>query len=157
MLELNEIEALLPHARSWLMIDRVVGWQLGHHIHVQKRFAASDPLVAAHFAQCPRIVPGVLLIEMVGQAAHLLSRLSAGDSLSPDEQQRDFAQALVDCKARFMAPAFAEDLLEAHVTVETTVRQVTFHKGTVLSGKKEICRVQLSGTPVDLSTWGSRN
>jgi 3-hydroxyacyl-[acyl-carrier-protein] dehydratase len=67
-----EIQAKLPHRYPFLLVDRVVEIVPGESIHAIKNVTANEPHFQGHFPQSP-IMPGVLLVEAVAQAAGLLA------------------------------------------------------------------------------------
>jgi 3-hydroxyacyl-[acyl-carrier-protein] dehydratase len=139
VIEHHELAPLLPFRAPWLLIDRVLQWETGKLIVTQKCLTASDPLVAAHLGDGPRIIPGVLLIELVGQSAYLLARLS--DDITE-------MHLLARCRAQFLAPAMAGDILTARVNYQDTVQGIAVYEGVVSVGDRDVCRAQSMGVPI---------
>lgn len=148
--EFHEIEPLLPFGPAWILIDRVASLAPHASIVCEKAVSASDPLIFAHFRSGPRIVPGVLLIEMVGQAAYLLNRLSAGPShthaaeASPSVPE---IRLLGRCSATFHATARAGSVLEIRVARQDVVNGVVVCRGEVFAAGTRLCTVQIFGAP----------
>jgi len=137
------ISSMMPHGPAWLFIDRVVSWEASSVIRTQKLLDPADPLLRAHFKNGPFVFPGVLLVEIVGQSAYLLARLSegAGEATPP-------AHLLARCTAHFLSPARGGDLLAAEVRLVERVGGVTVHEGLVTCGDRNVCRVRLFGSPL---------
>jgi len=67
-IERQEIERLLPHREPFLLLDRIVGIDLPNRTVVgARRIAQEDPVFRGHFPNEP-VYPGVLQLEMLGQA-----------------------------------------------------------------------------------------
>ena len=72
MMDINEIRKLLPHRYPFLLVDRVESIDLeGKSIRAYKNVTINEPFFNGHFPQHP-IMPGVLIIEAMAQAAGLL-------------------------------------------------------------------------------------
>lgn len=66
---LAEVRKLLPHRPPFLLVDRIAGVDLEQRgIWAERRIDPADPVFQGHFPDYP-ILPGVLQIEMIGQAA----------------------------------------------------------------------------------------
>ncbi|STJ88558.1 (3R)-hydroxymyristoyl-ACP dehydratase [Escherichia coli] len=63
-LDYHQIIKLVPYRSPWLLIDNVVRWD-ENSIVVNKAISGADPMMAAHLADGPSIMPGVLLIEFM--------------------------------------------------------------------------------------------
>lgn len=72
MMDINEIRQLLPHRYPFLLVDRVETLDLENKtISAYKNVSINEPFFNGHFPQHP-IMPGVLIIEAMAQAAGLL-------------------------------------------------------------------------------------
>ena len=72
MMDINEIRQLLPHRYPFLLVDRVVAIDLEQKtINAYKNVSINEPFFNGHFPQHP-IMPGVLIIEAMAQAAGVL-------------------------------------------------------------------------------------
>ena len=71
-MDINEIRQLLPHRYPFLLVDRVVAIDLEQKtINAYKNVSINEPFFNGHFPQHP-IMPGVLIIEAMAQAAGVL-------------------------------------------------------------------------------------
>lgn len=152
--EFHEIEPLLPFGAAWILIDRVSSLVPHTSIVCEKAVSAADPLIFSHFRSGPRIVPGVLLIEMVAQAAYLLDCLSSGRSPtnSPTNPARTAPtvpeiRLLGRCSATFHVAARAGSLLEIRVGKPDVVTGVVVSRGEVFALGTRLCTVQIFGAP----------
>ncbi|MGA7179463.1 MAG: 3-hydroxyacyl-ACP dehydratase FabZ [Thiobacillaceae bacterium] len=81
-MNVEEIMQYLPHRYPFLLIDRVVELELGKHIVAHKNVTINEPFFPGHFPDHP-VMPGVLILEALAQAAAILSFKT--QSKSPDE------------------------------------------------------------------------
>ena len=72
---------MLPHRYPFLLIDRVVAFELGKKLVAIKNVTINEPFFQGHFPGHP-VMPGVLIIEAMAQACGVLIKLSA-----PHERQ----------------------------------------------------------------------
>ena len=67
-----KILAALPHRYPLLLVDRVVSLEIGEEIHAVKAVSFNEQFFQGHFPGRP-IMPGVLQIEALAQAAAILA------------------------------------------------------------------------------------
>ncbi|MBU0680252.1 MAG: 3-hydroxyacyl-ACP dehydratase FabZ [Proteobacteria bacterium] len=70
-----EILRLLPHRYPFLLIDRVLDYIAGERITALKNVTINEPFFQGHFPVEP-VMPGVLIIEGMAQAAAVLAFLT---------------------------------------------------------------------------------
>jgi len=71
MMDVGDIKAYLPQRYPFLMVDRVVEIELGKRIKAYKNVTVNEEFFEGHFPHKP-IMPGVLIIEALAQAAGVL-------------------------------------------------------------------------------------
>src|SRR5690554_3491848 len=71
MMNVEEIKEYLPQRYPFLLVDRVVSIELGKSIVAYKNVSVNEPFFNGHFPDYP-IMPGVLIIEALAQAAGVL-------------------------------------------------------------------------------------
>ena len=76
-MDINEIIELLPHRYPFLLIDRVLSMEPDKSIVALKNVTINEPFFPGHYPHHP-VMPGVLIIEAMAQAAALLSFKSMG-------------------------------------------------------------------------------
>lgn len=69
---IEEIMQFLPHRYPFLLIDRVLEMEVGKTITAIKNVSINEPFFPGHFPDSP-VMPGVLILEAMAQAAALLS------------------------------------------------------------------------------------
>jgi len=83
ILDIHRILKKLPHRYPFLLSDRVVELDKGKRIKAIKNVTINEPFFSGHFPRRP-VMPGVLMIEALAQAAALLSFESLGEQLDDD-------------------------------------------------------------------------
>ncbi len=74
-MDIQEISSLLPHRYPFLLVDRVLEIEPGSRIRAIKNVTINEPFFQGHFPHYP-VMPGVLVIEALAQAAGILSSKS---------------------------------------------------------------------------------
>lgn len=77
IMEIEEIQNYLPHRYPFLLVDRVVELNVGESIVAIKNVSANESFFQGHFPQKP-IMPGVLILEAMAQAAGILGFKTIG-------------------------------------------------------------------------------
>jgi len=71
-MDIHKVLSLLPHRYPFLLIDRVVDYQVDQYLIGYKHVTFNEPFFAGHFPTRP-VMPGVLIIEALAQATGLLA------------------------------------------------------------------------------------
>ncbi|MBA2723147.1 MAG: 3-hydroxyacyl-ACP dehydratase FabZ, partial [Methylibium sp.] len=82
MMDIHQILEKLPHRYPILLVDRVLELEPGKRIRALKNVSINEPYFVGHFPHRP-VMPGVLMLEALAQAAALLS--FADDKLQSDK------------------------------------------------------------------------
>ena len=106
MMDIHQVLKQLPHRYPFLMVDRVLEIDKGKTIKALKNVTINEPFFEGHFPHRP-VMPGVLMLEALAQAAALLA-FDALDA-SPDDQSVYYF-AGIDA-ARFKRPVEPGDQL----------------------------------------------
>ncbi len=77
LMDVNEIREYLPHRYPFLLVDRVLELEPGKSIVAIKNVSINEPYFNGHFPQLP-ILPGVLILEAMAQAAGILGFKTTG-------------------------------------------------------------------------------
>ena len=106
-LNIEQIRELLPHRYPMLLVDRVL--EIGERdIVAEKLVSANDPFLEGHFPGRP-IMPGVLILESLAQAACILV-------VSSTREARGIGVALLGVQhARFRRPVVPGDIMRLSV------------------------------------------
>ena len=106
MMDIHQILKQLPHRYPFLMVDRVLEIDKGKAIKALKNVTINEPFFEGHFPHRP-VMPGVLMLEALAQAAALLA-FDALDA-SPDDQSVYYFAGIDS--ARFNRPVEPGDQL----------------------------------------------
>jgi 3-hydroxyacyl-[acyl-carrier-protein] dehydratase len=76
-LDIRRVMAALPHRYPMLLVDRVETLEIDRRIEAIKAVTINEPFFQGHFPGRP-IMPGVLIVEALAQAAGVLAVESLG-------------------------------------------------------------------------------
>src|SRR5574337_1326688 len=82
-MDIHEILKYLPHRYPFLLVDRVLSCEPGKDITALKNVTMNEPFFGGHFPGYP-VMPGVLIIEALAQAAGILTLKSTNAQRSDD-------------------------------------------------------------------------
>lgn len=77
LLDINEIRRILPHRYPMLLVDRIVEMEPERIVGI-KNVTGNEPFFCGHFPDFP-VMPGVLIVEAMAQAAGVLVLKSIAD------------------------------------------------------------------------------
>ena len=123
MMDIHQILEHLPHRYPFLLVDRVVEFEVGKSLHAYKNVTINEPFFQGHFPHHP-VMPGVLIMEALAQAAGILSFKTMGEMPSDDSV---FYFVGID-EARFKKPVMPGDQLHLHVEIERQMRGIWKYK-----------------------------
>ena len=118
-MDIHDILKHLPHRYPFLLVDRVLSCEPGKSIHAYKNVSINEPFFVGHFPHHP-VMPGVLIMEALAQAAGILSFKTMGELPSDDSV---FYFVAID-NARFKKPVSAGDQLHFHVEITRQMRGI---------------------------------
>jgi len=121
---INEIKQYIPHRYPFLLVDRIVEIELGKRAVGLKNVTINEPFFPGHFPHNP-VMPGVLIIEALAQAAAVLAFKTEGTI--PDKDAMVYF-ASVD-NVRFKRPVVPGDQLMLEVEIVRTIRNIWKFKG----------------------------
>jgi 3-hydroxyacyl-[acyl-carrier-protein] dehydratase len=116
-LDIHEIMQNLPHRFPMLLVDRVLECEPGKRILALKNVTINEPFFSGHFPHHP-VMPGVLIIEALAQAAAILSFQTLGTM--PDDKSVYYFVGID--RARFKRPVEPGDQLVLDVRLERLLR-----------------------------------
>lgn len=141
MMDIHQILKLLPHRYPILLVDRVLEIDPGKSIKALKNVTINEPFFMGHFPKHP-VMPGVLMIEAMAQAAALLSFSTLG--VTPDDKTVYYF-AGIDA-ARFKRPVAPGDQLIMDVSLLRMKAGIFKFKGVTRVGEKIACEAELMCT-----------
>jgi 3-hydroxyacyl-[acyl-carrier-protein] dehydratase len=138
MMDIREILATLPHRFPIILVDRVLEMEEGKRIVAIKNVTANEPVFTGHFPHYP-VMPGVLILEAMAQAAAILAIVSAGHKGQTDGL---YYFAGID-KARFKRPVIPGDQMRLEVVLEREMRGVGRFGTRALVDGQVACEAEL--------------
>ena len=142
-LDYAAIEKLLPHRAPFLLIDRLENIISGESAVGIKAVSGNEPYFVGHFPGHP-IMPGVLIVEAMAQAAGALAMLSQDDT----EHGKLVFLASVD-KTRFKRPVTPGILLELQVNKVASKGPLWKFSGKAMSNGIVMAQADFSAMVVD--------
>ena len=118
-MDIHEILQYLPHRYPFLLIDRVLEVDAGKSIVALKNVSINEPFFPGHYPRHP-VMPGVLIIEAMAQAAAILT-FKSQETRPSDDTLYYFVG--ID-GARFKRPVNAGDQLIIKVEILRSMRGV---------------------------------
>jgi 3-hydroxyacyl-[acyl-carrier-protein] dehydratase len=112
MISIKEIYNLLPHRYPFLLVDRVLNIKLGENIVAVKNVTMNEPHFTGHFPDSP-IMPGVLIIEALAQAAGIL----VAKTMELSKEGKSVYLTTIE-NAKFRKLVQPGDVLELHVSIK---------------------------------------
>ncbi len=147
VLNVTQIQKILPHRFPFLLIDRVTQMTASESITAYKNVSISEPVFQGHFPDHP-IYPGVMIVEGMAQAGGVL----AFKSLS-EEDQKDINNKVVYFmsidKCKFRAPVTPGDKLEYRIIVIKHRGSIWMLKGEAYVDDKLVTEAELKAMIVD--------
>lgn len=113
MMNIHQILKQLPHRYPILLVDRVLEIDKGKRIRALKNVTINEPFFTGHFPHRP-VMPGVLMLEALAQAAALLSFDMQGQA--PDDKTVYYFAGIDG--ARFKRPVEPGDQLILDVELD---------------------------------------
>ncbi|NWF76055.1 MAG: 3-hydroxyacyl-ACP dehydratase FabZ [Nitrospirae bacterium] len=109
MIDIKEIQKLLPHRYPFLLVDRILDMEPGVKITGIKNVTINEEFFQGHFPGYP-IMPGVLIIEAMAQVAGILA-FRSGATIGKSVYFMSIE------KAKFRKPVVPGDQLKLEVSV----------------------------------------
>ena len=116
-MDIHEILEHLPHRYPILLVDRVLDVVPGERIVALKNVSVNEPFFPGHYPHHP-VMPGVLIVEALAQAAAILSFKTLGGK--PDDKSVYYFVGIDG--ARFKRPVSPGDQLILEVSIKANKR-----------------------------------
>lgn len=116
-MDIHEILKYLPHRYPLLLVDSVVSIEAGKNIIALKNVSINEPFFPGHFPHHP-VMPGVLIVEALAQAAALLTLKTEGNT-----NKEDSVYYFVGIDGvRFKKPVIPGDQLMLKVSIDRQIK-----------------------------------
>lgn len=137
-MDIHEILEHLPHRYPFVLIDRVVSMELGKEITAIKNVSVNEPYFPGHFPYHP-VMPGVLIIEAMAQAAAILSFKTMNTKPSDDSV---YYFAGID-SARFKKPVSPGDQIILNVKIDRILKGIWKYSGVARVNDVVVAEAQM--------------
>ena len=118
-MNIHDVMLHLPHRYPFLLVDRVLECEAGKHIVALKNVSMNEPHFPGHFPHHP-VMPGVLILEALAQAAAILSYVT--ENKIPDDDSVVYFAGIDG--ARFKKPVMPGDQLILKVEILRNMRGI---------------------------------
>ena len=135
-LNIEQIQALLPHRYPFLLVDRITACTPGQGARGVKCVTANEPFFQGHFPHY-KVMPGVLIIEALAQ-------VGAVAILSVPENKGKLALFGGIKNARFKQQVRPGDVLELECELTAQRGPVGFGTATAKVNGKTACKAELT-------------
>jgi 3-hydroxyacyl-[acyl-carrier-protein] dehydratase len=125
LLDVQAIQALIPHRHPFLLVDRVLELEPHQRIRALKAVSFNEPFFMGHFPGHP-VMPGVLVVEALAQTGAILVCYS----MTPEERAGSVTYFMGIDSARFRKPVTPGSLLELRC-------EIVKSKGTIFKQRGE--------------------
>lgn len=140
-MDIHQVLQFLPHRYPFLLVDRVLSYEPGKSIVALKNVTINEHFFAGHFPHHP-VMPGVLIIEALAQAAAILT-FKTHDHKADDNSVYYFVG--ID-KARFKRPVTPGDALELHAEIKRFTRGIWWFSARAMVGDQLATEAELMCT-----------
>lgn len=141
MMDIHQILKQLPHRYPILLVDRVLEIEKGKRIKAIKNVTINEPFFNGHFPHRP-VMPGVLMLEALAQAAALLSFATMG--VTPDDKTVYYFAGIDS--ARFKRPVEPGDQLTLDVELDRVRAGIYKFKARASVGEEVAVEAELMCT-----------
>jgi len=146
MMDVTEIQEILPHRYPFLLVDRVTDIVNNEMLVAYKNISISDSVFQGHFPGHP-IYPGVLILEGMAQAGGILAFKSM--DMTKEEAATKVVYFMSIDKAKFRAPVKPGDQLEYRLNVIKHKGAIWMLKGEAFVDGKMVSEAELKAMVVD--------
>jgi 3-hydroxyacyl-[acyl-carrier-protein] dehydratase len=137
-MDIHDILEHLPHRYPFVLVDRVLSMELGKEIVAVKNVSVNEPYFPGHFPYHP-VMPGVLIVEAMAQAAALLSFKTMGTKPTNDSV---YYFAGID-SARFKKPVSPGDQIILSVKIDRILKGIWKYSGVARVGDEVVAEANM--------------
>jgi len=137
-MDIHEILEHLPHRYPFVLVDRVLSMEFGKEITAVKNVSVNEPYFPGHFPYHP-VMPGVLIVEAMAQAAALLSFKTMGTKPTNDSV---YYFAGID-NVRFKKPVSPGDQIILHVKIDRILKGIWKYVAVAKVGEEVVAEANM--------------
>lgn len=116
-LYIEDIKKIIPHRYPFLLIDRIEDLIINQSCVAFKNVSINEWFFQGHFPNYP-VMPGVLIIEAMAQAAGILAFSTLVDEKICEAGSSEFVYFTSIENAKFKKPVIPGDTLKIDVTID---------------------------------------
>lgn len=146
MIDVVEIQKILPHRYPFLLVDKVTEMAEGESILAYKNVSISEPVFEGHFPGHP-IYPGVMILEGMAQAGGILALKSSG--FTDEELKSKVIYFMSIDGAKFRSPVKPGDRLEYRIKVIKLRKNLIVLEGKAYVDDTLVSEAELKAMVVD--------
>ena len=146
MLDVVDIQKILPHRYPFLLVDRITEMVEGESVIGYKNVSISEPVFEGHFPGHP-IYPGVMILEGMAQAGGVLALKSTG--LTEEELKNKVIYFMSIDGAKFRSPVKPGDRLEYRIKVLKLRKNLIVLEGKAYVDDALVSEAELKAMIVD--------
>lgn len=140
-MNIDEIQAVLPHRYPFLLVDRIEEVVIGERAIGIKNVTINEPFFQGHFPGFP-VMPGVLIVEAMAQVGGVAM-------LTKEENQGRLALFAGIDSCRFRGQVRPGDVLRMEVEITRMKGAIGKGKGTATVNGAVVCEAELMFAFVD--------
>jgi 3-hydroxyacyl-[acyl-carrier-protein] dehydratase len=144
LLDITQIQAILPHRYPFLLVDRIIEYDSGKRVVGIKNVTLNEPFFAGHFPGAP-VMPGVLIVEAMAQTAGVMMLANL-----PDRESKLVFFTGID-GAKFRRPVVPGDQLRLELTVLRLRPRYIKLRGEAYVDGELVAEAEISSALVDRS------
>jgi 3-hydroxyacyl-[acyl-carrier-protein] dehydratase len=144
LLDITQIQAILPHRYPFLLVDRIIEYDSGKRVVGIKNVTLNEPFFAGHFPGAP-VMPGVLIVEAMAQTAGVMMLANL-----PDRESKLVFFTGID-RAKFRRPVVPGDQLRLELTVLRLRPRYIKLRGEAYVDDELVAEAEISSALVDRS------
>lgn len=146
MMDVIEIQEIIPHRFPFLLVDRVTEVNSGENLIGYKNVTIGEQVFQGHFPGHP-IYPGVMILEGLAQAGGILAFKSM--DMTKEQAAEKVVYFMSIDNAKFRAPVRPGDRLEYRVTVIKNKGAIWMLDGKAYVDDKIVAQAELKAMVVD--------
>ena len=134
--DINAILKILPHRYPFLLVDKIIEFEVGEKITGIKNVTINEPFFQGHFPDHP-VMPGVLIVEAMAQTGGIMLLNSYDD---PENYVAYFASLN---NVKFRKPVLPGDTLRFELKVISLKRTLAKMHADAYVGDTKVCEADL--------------
>lgn len=146
MMDVIEIQEIIPHRYPFLLVDRVTEVNNGENLIGYKNVTIGEQVFQGHFPGHP-IYPGVMILEGLAQAGGILAFKSM--DMTKEQAAEKVVYFMSIDNAKFRAPVRPGDRLEYRVSVIKNKGAIWMLDGKAYVDEKIVAQAELKAMVVD--------